>query len=68
MKFAISYISFFDNEIHMEIIEAVSYMGPLNIAIEKLHGKKLALVGTSEEIKQFAFDTDSMVEAIYLPL
>lgn len=62
-KYAISYMDFFNNDLKMELIETETEIEALKIAFEKLH--EIEPVGkTTEDIKDEAFDCDSLVACI----
>lgn len=66
MKFVISYINFFDNELHSEIITEDSLLGAIKVAYLKHTDTEYEddLPQEIENIKQAAFDCDGMINAI----
>lgn len=68
-KFAIAYFSFFTNELKMKIVEAENEREALILALKYAEIKLDSddLKKDEEELKQFAFDCDSMIGAIQLP-
>lgn len=65
MKFVVSFINFFDNELKSSIIEADSKLESMLKYLEEKEGIKLELkLEDEEEIKQSCFDMDSMINSI----
>jgi hypothetical protein len=68
-RYAVAYISFHDNDMKMQIIDANSERNALIFTL-KLQGWETSdldlLKATPEELKQYAFDCDSMIGAIAL--
>lgn len=65
-KFAISWISFHDNELKMKIVEAVCYESALEMAYHAL--TDVVYQDDDDEIKQAAFNCDGMIEALEIRL
>ena len=65
-KYAISWISFFDNELCMDVIGAISGQEALEVAYLKLTGTEYVLEEDDEDIKQAAFNCDGMIGAILI--
>lgn len=64
-RFVISYISWFNYELKSEIVEAESVTEATRIALYRLtDANDLDEYITVEQMKQFAFDCDGMVNAI----
>lgn len=65
MKFVISWISFFDNKLGMKEINAESEQEALEEAFRLLvQADYTSDGGSSEDIKQAAFDCDGMIGAL----
>ena len=61
-RYAVAFISFMDNEMHMEIIEANSAEEAVKSKLQRLDYSSLP--DTLEEIKRDCFDCDSMIDCI----
>lgn len=60
-KYVVAYISFHDNELTQQIVEAESEIKALQQVMgETIYGDETSVA----EIQQFAFDCDSMVSVI----
>ena len=65
-RYATAYISFFDNALHMHIVEAENKLDAIRKVLALNNDGDIGKGDTVEEIQQFAFDCDSMVNAIEL--
>jgi hypothetical protein len=65
-KYAIAGISFFNNEMKMEVVETTDELGALAIAYKNIFGVDMPsdLDLSPEELKAAAFDMDGMIGAI----
>lgn len=70
-RFAVGYISFFSNKLIIEVIEADDWKSALlkhsTIVIDKQEKKFLETAKNLEEVKEFAFNGDSMVAVVEIP-
>jgi hypothetical protein len=62
LRFAISYINFFDNELKINFVEATDKRDALAQALNALTGIEDES-SSIEELKSIAFDCDGMIEA-----
>lgn len=60
--FVIAYMNFFDNNLCLEKVNALSKDEALGIALKKLNLE--GFFESEEDIKSYAFDCDSLIEAI----
>lgn len=67
MKYVVSTINFFDNDLKSEIIEADSKIESMLVYLSKEDIKFLGNNPTEDDIKQFYFDIDSMINSIEIP-
>jgi hypothetical protein len=64
-KYAISFVSFFENELKMEVVEASNELDALREAYNKVHGNAAPEDITDiKELKAVCFDMDSLISAI----
>lgn len=67
-KWAIAHISFYDNELRIEIVESDSWHGALSQHSQLRDGDTDYIDYTSlETAKKSAFDQDAMVDVIKIP-
>ena len=64
MKFIVSTIDFLDSDLKSEIVEADSKIESMLIYLTDKDKKELGDNPTEEDIKQFYFDMDSMINSI----
>lgn len=62
-KFAISWISFFDNELHIDFVQCSTVMEALTEALLRVSCFTYVGVYSEDKIKEVAFDLDTMIEA-----
>lgn len=67
MRYVVSTINFFDNDLKSEIVEADSKIESMLVYLSKEDIKFLGNNPTEDDIKQFYFDMDSMINSIEIP-
>lgn len=67
MRYVVSTINFFDNDLKSEIVEADSKIESMLVYLSKEDIKFLGDNPTEDDIKQFYFDMDSMINSIKIP-
>lgn len=60
-RFAVAYISYFDNVQHIKIVEVETAVQACEVFLDD-HG-----LDTLEAVEQFAFDCDSAITALEIP-
>jgi len=68
MKCCISWLSFFDNVMNMEVIEAISKQQALRVAYTRLVQVEYdhEMFDTTEDLEALAFDSDGAIGAILI--
>lgn len=67
VQFAISWISFFDNELHTEIVRTNSHASAASIALGNLwNTEDVPDLKTVEAYKEEAFNSDGMINVLML--
>ena len=67
MKFIVSIIDFFDNDLKSEIVEADSKIESMLIYLTDEDKEELGDNPDEEDIKQFYFNMDEMINSIEIP-
>lgn len=67
MRYVVSTINFFDNDLKSEIVKADSKIESMLVYLSKEDIKFLGNNPTEDDIKQFYFDMDSMINSIEIP-
>ena len=63
-KWAVAFISFFDNELTIEFVDAEHWMGAIvkHSKIDLGWYEEIDHTDTLEQVKQWAFDADTMID------
>ena len=64
-KYCVAWMNFFDNEIHQEVVSAITEKGALfKSQQDTIHLEDEDMKKSLEELKRFAFDCDGMISVI----